>query len=169
MAYMLDNEKEDITSFLNTTGSGGGGGGGETKLKIYGDFEVEPSPEAGIQFAVYGNSVHIGNNNATTNLIIEGGVDFDFKQINDDGVDYQLADNDYAVEIISDTYETITLPSALDTGGRTYVISRGSNNSELVLQAQPGENIDDKPIIQLKRKNVHIKVMSNNIDSWYVV
>jgi hypothetical protein len=114
-----------------------------------------------------------GNTNKITvfgeSLIINSGIDFNFKQIIDTETNYLLTDSDYAIEIISDTYNTITLPSALNIGGRTYIISRGSTNNNLILQAQIGETIDSRNIIQLKRINDHIKVMSNNISEWYVI
>lgn len=70
---------------------------------------------------------------------------------------------------MSDSYNTVTLPSALNSGGRTFIISRGSNNNNLVIKAQPGETIDSRQELPLKRKNVHTKLISNDQNLWYVI
>lgn len=98
-----------------------------------------------------------------------GGVSYNFKQIGGVITNYNLSLDDYAIEIVSNSINFVTLPPALNNGGRYYVISRGATtNNNLRLKTQPGDNIDMYEFIQLKRVADHINVMSNNVNSWYV-
>ncbi len=162
MAYILD-DKTNLGYIVIPNGP-------NNKITVFSEFEVQPQTATEPYLGVYNDgTINIGGPNSSNNLIIEAGVDFDFKQIYGTDTNYDLTENDYAIEIMSDSYNTITLPTALNSGGRTYMISRNSDNNNLVIKAQSGENIDSRTEIQLKRKNVHIKLYSNNIDSWYVI
>lgn len=162
MSYILDN-KTNLGSIVIPTGS-------SATVTVYNQFVVNPLGDGTTHFGVYDTgNINIGNRNAKNNLLLDAGVDFHFVQITDTLVNYDLTNNDYAVEIISDSINTVTLPTALNNGGRTYIISRGSNNNDLILQCQTNENIDSRPLLQLTRKHVHLKVMSNGQDSWYIV
>jgi hypothetical protein len=162
MAYILD-DKRNLGYIVIPNGP-------NDKITVFSEFEVKPQSATEPYFGIYNDgTINIGGPNSSNNLIIEAGVDFDFKQIFGLATNYNLTENDYAIEIMSDSYNTITLPTALNSGGRTYVLSRGSNNNNLVVKAQTGENIDSRQEIHLKRKNDHIKIYSNNIDSWYRV
>lgn len=162
MAYILD-DKTNLGYIVIPNGP-------NNKITVFSEFEVKPQTATEPYLGVYNDgTINIGGPNSSNNLIIEAGIDFDFKQIYGTDTNYNLTENDYAIEIMSDTYDTITLPTALNSGGRTYIISRGNNNNNLVLKAQTGENIDTRNEIPLKRKNDHIKVMSNGIDSYYRV
>ena len=97
-----------------------------------------------------------------------GNPSFNFKRIIDSGVNYLLGTTDYAVEIVSDTYTAVTLPSAADIGGRVFFISRGSNVN-IILTAQSGETIDGLHTYTYYRKYTHLTVMSNNVNVWYIV
>ncbi len=144
---------------------------GSTQLvTVYSEFSVIPSGSTTSQLAVYNTGdIVIGDPATVNNVAIAGGVTSSFIQLTNSNTSYLLNDNDYAVEVISDTYNAINLPSASGIGGRTYVISRGSNNNNLVLNAQSGENIDTRSQIQFKKKHDHIRIMANGQDSWYVV
>jgi len=105
----------------------------------------------------------------SVNTLSTGGVSYNFKQIGGVITNYNLTSDDYAVEIISNTINSVTLPSAANNGGRYYVISRGvTTNNSLILKPQVGDNIDTYQFIQLKRVADHINVMSNDVNSWYV-
>ena len=160
--YILDN-KRNLGSFIIPVDS-------DNKIKVFREFEVQPQNLLYPQFGVYNNGdIVIGNVNNPNNVNITGGIDFTFERITTLDTDYILTENNYALEIVSDTYNFITLPLATGIGGRTYRISRGSDNDSLVLRCQPGDNIDSRSIIELKRKFAHLTVMSNNINSWYFV
>lgn len=77
--------------------------------------------------------------------------------------------SDYAVEVVSATYETIILPTSLNNGGQLYIISTTSGNPNLKVLPQSGESIDGSTFIQLKRMYDHIQIMSNSIEEWYIL
>lgn len=162
MSYILD-KKNNLGSIVIPTGT-------QNIMTVYSQFVVNPQANNTTIFGVYTNGdIHIGNPSVKNNIFLDGGIDFHFVQITDTTlVDYALTNNDYAIEIIADNINTITLPTALNNGGRTYIISRGSDNNALLLQSQPNENIDTRTQLQLTRKHVHLKVMSNGQDSWYI-
>lgn len=98
-----------------------------------------------------------------------GNPSFNFKRIIDGGTNYILGDTDYAIDIVSDTYTTVTLPTAAGIGGRVFLVSRASNNATLKIMAQPGETIDKEQIYKYLRKYTRMTVMSNDINDWYIV
>lgn len=98
-----------------------------------------------------------------------GNPSFNFKRIIDGGSNYILSDDDYAIEIVSDTYNSITLPTASGIGGRVYFTSRGSNNNNLIITAQNGELIDGYQTYKFAKKYTHMSVMSNNVNQWYII
>lgn len=162
MAYILD-DKNNLGYIVIPNGP-------NDKITVFSEFEVKPQTATEPYLGVYENGdINIGGPNSSNNLIIEAGIDFDFKQIFGTDSNYDLTENDYAIEIMSDSYNTVTLPSALNSGGRTFIISRGSNNNNLVIKAQPGETIDSRQELPLKRKNVHTKLISNDQNLWYVI
>lgn len=163
MSYLLD-IKKNLGSFVIPTGT-------DNQVTVFKDLLVNPTGNNDSYFSVLNNGdVIIGDSSTLTynNLIINAGLNLGFKQITDTNANYLMTDNDYSVEIISDTYNTVTLPLANGIGGRTYIISRGSNNNNLIVQAQPGDLIDGRNIIQLKRINDHIQIQSNGINDWYM-
>lgn len=164
MAYILD-QKTNLESYLVPVGP-------SNTVTAFKDFIIVDPVTQKPNFGVYNTgTILIGNqsNPANSNIIINTGVDFKFRQIIDTTItNYLLTHDDYAVEIISDAINTVTLPSALGNGGRTYLISRGSTNNALVIASQYNETIDSRPQIQLRRIHDHVKVMSNNIDTWYI-
>lgn len=163
MAYLIDRKATIGSYVIPVTGT--------NQVNVFSEFAVSPI-NADIQFGVFTNGdIQLGYTapGSNNNIIINSGIDFNFSQVTGTDTTYLLTQNDYAIEIISDTYNTVLLPSALGIGGRTYIISRGSNNPNLVVRTQNGENIDTRQEIQLRRKNDHIKVMANNIDSYYVI
>jgi len=160
--YILDN-KTNLGSFVIPIGV-------NNVVKVFREFEVQPQNLLNTQFAIYNNGdVILGNPNNPNNINITGGIDFTFERITTLDTDYILTGNNYALEIVSDTYNFITLPLASGIGGRTYRLSRGSDNNGLVLRCQPGDNIDSRSVIELKRKFAHLTVMSNGLDAWYFV
>ncbi|MGL5935638.1 MAG: hypothetical protein ACRCZI_08435 [Cetobacterium sp.] len=164
MSYLLD-VKKNLGSFVIPTGS-------NNQITVFKDLLVNPTGTFDSYFSVLNTGdVIIGDNSELTynNLVINAGLNLGFKQIIDAGTNYLMTDNDYSVEIISNTYNTITLPLASGIGGRTYIISRGSTNDNLVVQTQGGDLIDGRNIIQLKRINDHIQIQSNGINDWYMI
>lgn len=164
MSYLLD-QKKNLGSFVIPVGS-------NNDITVFKDFIVQPNPSNDPYFLVLSNgTIQLGDTDENTqnNVIISSGITTNFSQITDTGTIYTLTNNDYSIEIISATYNTVILPSASGIGGRTYVISRGSTNDNLVVQAQVGDLIDGRNIIQLKRINDHISVQSNGINDWYIM
>lgn len=163
MSYFLDDEKANLGSLVIPVGV-------VPVVTAYSGFSVIPDGSTDSIFnVVSGGNIGIGNSGTDNNLVINSGTDVRFTQITDNLLSYTLTKNDYAVEIMADSINTIILPSALNIGGRTYIISRGSNNNNLILQCQPNDNIDTRPQINLSRKYVHLKIMSNGQDTWYII
>ncbi len=98
-----------------------------------------------------------------------GNPSFTFARITDNGTNYLLSSQDYAVEIVSDTYNTVVLPSAANIGGRVYLISRASNNDTFKVVAQPGETIDGDQEFKYLRKYTRMTLMSNDVSEWYII
>lgn len=141
MSFILDKNKKTVLTYVVPNDNG---------LQLTGD-------------------ISIGSATAQNQLIIDAGINFKFMRITESGTNYDMTENDYAIEIVNDSYNTITLPNAENIGGRTYIISRGSNNDNLVLRTRAGDLIDGRDEIKLRTKDVRIKVMSNNINKWYVI
>jgi hypothetical protein len=160
--FLLEN-KDNLASHMVPLGP-------DSIVTAYKGFEVVPDPTApGAFFSVLASgSVTVGGN-GSDDVTLGAAVKSSFRSITDPIANYDVADDDYAVEIVSDTINTITLPAASGKGGKNYVISRRSNNNNLVVQAYPGDNIDSATTIELKRMYDHIEIMSNDIDTWYII
>jgi hypothetical protein len=164
MGFLLD-QKHNLGRYMIPNGPG-------FTVTCFEEFAVIPSGSTVNQFAVFADGtiqLGDGDDNTYNNIIISGGITTNFKQITDTGTDYLLTNNDYAVEIISATYNSVTLPAAAGIGGRTYVISRGSTNNNLIVKSQIGDTIDGRTQIALKRINDHMQVQSNGINEWYMM
>lgn len=160
--YILD-KKENLASIVIPIGL-------EKKVVINSQFEVIPVGSTEPYISTGNNGVTIGssiNNNVAVNTHRPNTVRF--KQLTGNYTYYNMTVNDYAVEVVSPTYTTITLPSSVNNGGRLYAISTTSMNPNLFVLPQPGESIDGGPSIQLKQKYTHIHIMSNNIADWYIL
>lgn len=162
MNYILD-FKSNLASIATISSTG--------DVNVNGGFTVQPSGFDNPLVAVEttGN-VTIGDSNSTSNIVIYANEVNKFEQLTGTDTDYQLSANDYTIEVLSNTYMSLTLPSAANIGGRTYIISRGTtSNNDLILQTQTGENIDGDPFIAFTLPHYHLTVMSNNIDTWYLL
>jgi hypothetical protein len=157
--YILDH-KQNLGSVVIPIGITG-------SVIVYSEFAVITPSSTVSQFSITDNGdINLGG---AGSININTELKLDFKQINGTDTDYLLKGKDYAVEVVSDTYNSITLPSATSMGGVSYIISRGSTvNNNLVLRAQPGENIDSRPELLLESPGSHIRVISNNINTWYI-
>jgi hypothetical protein len=144
--------------------------GPDSVITSHKGFEVIPDETApGAFFSVLQSGSVIVGGNGSDDVTLGAAVKSSFKSITDPITNYDVADDDYAVEIANDTINTVTLPTAEGKGGKNYVISRRSNNNNLVVQAYAGDNIDSRTVIELKRMYDHIEIMSNDIDSWYII
>jgi hypothetical protein len=149
--YILD-DKKNLDSFVIPVGTA-------NKINIYSEFNVIPSNYTTPRLSIL--------NDGTT--YVAGGADFNFRRVNAAVSNYDLTLNDYAIEIISNSINSVTLPYAVNNGGRYYVVSRGATtNNNLILKPQVGDNIDMQQFIQLRRVGDHINVMSNDVNSWYI-
>jgi hypothetical protein len=164
MSFFLDDEKTNLSSLVIPVGV-------VPVVTAYSGFSIVPNGVADSIFSVAASGdISIGQIDSINNLVINTGTDVRFVQITDTNlVDYTLTGDDYAVEIIADSINTVTLPTSYNIGGRTYIISRGSNNNNLIIRCHPGENIDTRPQLNLSRKHAHVKMMSNGQDSWYII
>lgn len=98
-----------------------------------------------------------------------GDPSFNFKRIVDSGTNYVLGATDYAIEIVSNTYNFVTLPLASGIGGRVFFVSRASDNNTLKIVTQGSDTIDGINNYHYLRKYTHMTVMSNSVDKWYIV
>lgn len=159
MSYLLDDGKNNLASFIVPIGT-------TNVVTVSHDFSVIPGTATTPALSISSTGASGG---AANNLTLNSGVNFNFQQIIASGNNYMLSQNDYAIEIISDTYNLITLPICSKIGGRTYIISRGSNNNNLTIVCQPGDNIDTAQSINLTRKYDHVRLMANGINTWYII
>lgn len=97
-----------------------------------------------------------------------GNLRYNFKRITDNGINYILDVTDNAIEIVSNTYITVTLPAAAGLGGQIYLISRGSDIN-IALYAQSGDTIDAGNPYIFHKKYTRIVLMSNDVNTWYTV
>ena len=182
MAYILDDNKNHTSSYLSTLGNTDSPkieANVDTQIKA--ELSIGPDNNTKYIFPAtrspgpgYVLEDTLGDGNLKWVLSSGGGgssgnPSFNFKRITDLGTNYILGEMDYAIEIVSDTYNTVTLPTALNKGGRVYLISRGSNNDNLQLVAQVGETIDDTNSYKYLRKYTRMSVMSNSVDKWYII
>lgn len=165
MSYILDN-KTNIASMVIPVGDA-------QVVTVYNSFTVNPVKEStGTTFLEINSTgiIRLGNPDAQNTVKLYSSLDVHFTQVVDTTLtDYQLNRDDYAIEIMSNTINTITLPTAMGSGGRTYVISRGSDNNNLIIRSQPNENIDTRQSLKMSRKYDHLQIMSNGQDSWYII
>ena len=112
--------------------------------------------------------ITIGNN--TGEVRLNGGICYNILRLTDAGTNYDIQDTDYIIEVVSSTYNTITLPPASNSSGCSFIVSRETSNTNknLLLIPQAGDDIDTYSEHQFRRPG-HIKVVSNGVNSWYVV
>jgi len=183
MAYILDNKKNTETYIIPE--------GSTPKLNALIDTEIQATFSIGTSNTsnyIFPTERPVGSGYVLQDVLGDGNLEwvlgdslggggggssgnpsFNFKRITDGGTNYTLDDDDYAIEIVSDTYNTVTLPNATGRGGRVYFISRGSDNNDLILTAQAGETIDGWQERDFPRKYTHLTVMSNSVNKWYVI
>lgn len=162
MYYLLDN-KTNLGSIIVPVGTKG-------TITVYNDFSVIPSNTLTPSLSVSNTgSIIIGSTTTQNNININSGINFGFSEINGTDTNYTLSQNDYSIDVVSNTYNTVTLPLAQGIGGRTYIIGRSSTNNNLTVVCHLNDTIDLDPSILLARQYNHIKVMSNNENIWYVI
>jgi hypothetical protein len=163
MNHFILDHKTNLESLVVPTGTN------ET-ITVKSEFVVSPVGSNQPYLGIYNNgNIVIGSPVDHDNVIINSGIMFEFKRIIDNGTNYVLSTDDHGIEIVSTTYNTITLPTANGSGGLSYILSNGSGNINLRVVPQSGELIDGAAYIQLKRIYDHIQVMSNGVSEWYVV
>ena len=163
MSYLMDH-KTNLGSIAIPVGA-------SNDIEIFSGFYVKPFGFPNPLFSIADNgTITIGDPLNPTPIVINSNIQYKFEQISGTGTNYLLSDSDYAIEILSNTYNFITLPSASGIGGRTYVLSRGTtSNNSLTLVTQPGQTIDGRASIALPQQNDHLMVMSNDALSWYIL
>lgn len=179
MAYILD-DKKDIGAYVIPTGTAPVVESlADTQIKA--EFSIGPDDSKKYTFPTtkapgtgYILEDTLGNGNLQWVLASSGGgssgdPSFNFKRIIDGGTNYLLGGTDHAIEIVSDTYNTVTLPSAAGLGGRVFLVSRASNNNNLRIVTQIGETLDGGSSYRYLRKYTRMTVMSNDIDEWYII
>lgn len=162
MAYILDTKNSLGAVIIPNAGS---------NVVINSGLSVIPpgsnNPQLSIDNA--GNIV-LGDPTLNNNLTINAGIKFKFVEIGGVATNYNLLDSDYAIKIISNTYNTVTLPTALGSGGKRFVVARGTTtNNALTILPQGGQFIDNDTSIVFSQQNDHLEVMSNNVDTWYII
>lgn len=160
--YILDN-KNNLESSVIPVGT-------TNNVTVYSEFNVIPNNYTIPRLNILNDgTAFIAGATSGSGGGETGGIDYNFRQIHDVITNYDLTLDDYAIEIMSNTINSVTLPLAANKGGRYYVISRGpTTNNNLILKPQVGDNIDMNQFIQLRRVGDHINVMSNDVNSWYI-
>lgn len=172
--YTLKDPGTGILEWTALTSGGGGSGditnGGQSGAISIGSTDNTMSfiNSSGPQIQILQDgTIYLGNPSNPNNIIITGGIDYSFKQITGPITNYDLTNNDYMIEVINATVNTITLPTAIGNGGRTYIITSGSTNTNLTIVPQSGQTIDGSSSYRLKYINTHLRIVSNSIGSWY--
>ncbi len=179
MAYILDNKKA-LGSYVIPAGTTPAVNS-LIDTQIMAEFSIGPDdskkyifPEEKAPGAGYILEDVKGDGNLSWVLPSGGGggggdPSFNFKRITDGGLNYILGPADYAIEIVSDTYNFITLPLAAGLGGRVYFVSRASDNNTLKITTQGADTIDGGAQYKYLRKYTHMSVMSNDVNMWYII
>jgi hypothetical protein len=82
---------------------------------------------------------------------------------------YNVESTDCVIDVVSDTFNTITLPFAAGLGGKMFIINRSSNNDAMTVVPQSGDNIDGFPVFYVDMKDTRLLVVSDNILDWFIV
>ncbi len=176
MAYILD-DKKNIETYIIPTGTQpiltsledtqikAHFSIGANDLNKY-NFPINRAP--GIKYTLE-DTKGDGNLEWVQSSGTSGDQSINFKRIIDNGVNYILGTSDFGVEIVSDTYNFVTLPLAAGIGGRVFFVSRASNNGMLKIVTQGADTIDGRSDYRYMRKYTHMTLMSNDIDRWYIV
>jgi hypothetical protein len=93
---------------------------------------------------------------------------YSFKTVSDAGTVYTVVASDQVVEITSDTYTQILLPSATGNAGRYIVFSRKATNDNLRLVAGGLDLIDGQAQLYFPESNTRLGVLSNGTGEWYI-
>ncbi len=178
MAYILD-DKKNIESYVVPTGTQPVITSMEdTQIKAL--FSIGPNDPAKYTFPAskapgIGYILEDTKGNGVLEWVIPAGggtsgdQSINFKRIVDGGTNYMLGATDYGIEIVSDTYNSVTLPLAGGAGGRVFFVSRASDNNNLKIITQGADTIDGYIERKFLRKYTHMTLMSNNVDKWYIV
>lgn len=112
----------------------------------------------------------IGIGSQSNPIKFNSGICNKWEQINDSGTNYQLTDANYAVEIISATYTTVTLPEA-NKSGCEFIVARAfpEGSGTLYVVTQGSDTIDGDSSIELPFEDSRIKVISNGVGEWSVI
>jgi hypothetical protein len=173
MAYILD-DKKDLGSFVipigatptvtsfNPTQIQNTFAIGPDNLTKY-TFPTTPAPGAGYILQ------DVGGTGILTWELVSASASYSWKRITDSGTNYNVLLVDDGIEIVSNTYNTVTLPTAVGSGGKKYVISRVSNNNNLLLMPQVGETIDSYPNFAFTFQYTRVSVISNDVNGWYII
>lgn len=165
MAYILDTNKKSVGKFVIPTGT-------EPKITVSEEVEVILEYGQNPSFNITNNGdIILGSSDLDNHIEFNGGICYNFKKIVDNETNYNLSHKDYFIEVVSETYDTITLPYANLNAGCSYIVSRANsnNNNNLKIYSQVEDDIDDRDFLSLKRPGQHINVMSNGENSWYII
>jgi hypothetical protein len=161
MEYMLDPTKNNV---------------GKTVFPLDGttvidNFEVQPDVNMEPVFTVDGKEIEIGGQSTQNMIKLYGGICHNFKQLTGADTNYDMLTSDYFVEVVSDTYNTVTLPLASTYIGCAYIISRGANNTnnKFRITTQTVDTIDGRDDVYLRRAGYHAKLISNGMNTWYII
>jgi hypothetical protein len=118
-------------------------------------------------------TIQLGNSVSDNSIFLNGGVDFLLRKIVDPAFtppNFTLTVNDFMIDVISDTFSTVTLPLSGNSGGRMYIVSRGFSGAGVLTLVTSGvDTIDGDPSISLPVQDTRVKVISDGVSKWYVI
>ncbi len=162
MAYIFDTRRKSLGTLAIPLGA-------DDTVTVLSEFKVTPDAAETFLDIRENGEIFIGDDGGINNITLNGGIRYNFKQIIGVALNYDLEEDDYAIEIVSDTYNSVTLPFATGRGGRAFLISRGSDNNAFVIKTQIGDTLDTRTQVPIKRKNEHIRVMSFDNNKWFTI
>jgi hypothetical protein len=112
-------------------------------------------------------NITLGNEEANSNIIIAGGLQFGVTHISDTTTAYDLKGNDYLLSAETVTLDDINLPAAADNPGRKFIVFRQfAGASPLNINAFGTDTIDGLGSVNIQTVDVHAELISDGIDRW---
>ena len=112
----------------------------------------------------------IGIGSESNSIKFNSGLCHKFIQLTDNETNYNLTDKDWGIQVISPTYETITLP-VITTAGCEYLIEKNNgNNDPLRILTSGGNLIDGDSELTIIDNDTRFKVLSDpDLQNWSII
>ena len=118
---------------------------------------------------ISGGDIAIGSAGSGDQILLNGGVNFQYHNINT-ALGTLILDSQYFfIEITNAGTTVVELPDASTANGRQYIISKGFSSGTLTLSTSVSDTIDGQPTMTMTQLDQRIKVISNGDDKWLIL